>query len=95
MKVVTDRHFMWIDQVAKRDTQPHRIDGGAGTYTTAGTTYTEHIELFFIPRFVGTSFKATCRIEGGRWYHSYTLPNDTTAAPGPYRHVTQVLRRIE
>ena len=105
VKVVTDRHFMWLSQAARRDTLPlktqidtlrvFRVNGGGGTYTTNGSTYTEHIELFATPSWVGTSFRAMCRVDGDRWTHSFTLPNDTTAAPGPYRRVLQVWRRIE
>ena len=105
MKVLTDRHFMFVGQAAKRDTLPlktetdtlraYQMSGGAGTYTTSGTTYTEHIEIFVIPSWIGTSFRARCRIEGGLWYHSFTDPNDTTAGPGPYQHFIEVWRRLE
>ncbi len=105
MKVLTDQHFMFVGQAAKRDTLPlkteldtlraYQISGGAGTYTTSGTTYVEHLDLFVIPSWIGTSFRATCRIEGGLWYHSFTDPNDTTAGPGPYQHFIEVWRRLE
>jgi len=105
MKVVTAHHFMWLGQAAKRDTLPlktqldtlraYQIGGGAGTYTASGNSYVEHLDLFIVPSWVGTSFKAMCRIEGNRWYHSFTMPNDTTAAPGPYQHVVEVWRRVE
>src|SRR6266516_4921111 len=77
MKVLTDRHFMFVGQAGKRDTIPlktgldtlraYQMSGGAGTYTTSGTTYVEHIEIFVIPSWIGTSFRATCRLEGGLW----------------------------
>jgi hypothetical protein len=105
MKVLTDRHFMFVGQAARRDTLPlktamdtlraYQISGGAGSYTTSGTAYTEHLDLFVIPSWVGTAFRATCRIEGGLWYHSFTDPNDTTAGPGPYQHLIEVWRRLE
>jgi len=105
MKVLTDRHFMFVGQAAKRDTLPlkteldtlraYQMSGGAGTYTTSGTTDIEHIEIFVIPSRIGTSFRATCRIEGGLWYHSFNDPNDTTAGPGPYQHFIEVWRRLE
>ena len=105
MKVLTDRHFMFVGQAARRDTLPlksatdtlraYQISSGAGTYSTSGTTYIEHLDLFVIPSWVGTAFKATCRIEGGLWYHSFTDPNDTTAGPGPYQHLIEVWRRLE
>lgn len=105
MKVLADRHFMFVGQAAKRDTLPlktamdtlraYQISGGAGTYTTSGTTYIEHLDLFVIPSWIGTSFRATCRIEGDLWYHSFTDPNDTTVGPGPYQHFVEVWRRLE
>lgn len=105
MKLLTDRHFMFVGQAARRDTLPlktamdtlraYQISGGAGTYTTSGNTYIEHLDLFVIPSWIGTSFRATCRIEGDLWYHSFTDPNDTTAGPGPYQHFIEVWRRIE
>lgn len=105
MKALTDRHFMFVGQAAKRDTLPlktavdtlraYQISGGAGTYTTSGTTYVEHLDIFVIPSWIGTSFRATCRIEGNLWYHSFTDPNDTTTVPGPYQHFTEVWKRVE
>lgn len=105
MKVLTDRHFMFVGQAGRRDTLPlktamdtlraYQISGGAGTYTTSATTYIEHLDLFVIPSWIGTSFRATCRIEGDLWYHSFTEPNDTTAGPGPYQHFIEVWRRLE
>ena len=105
MKVLTDRHFMFVGQAARRDTLPlktemdtlraYQLSGGAGTYTTSGTTYIEHIDFFIIPSWIGTSFRATCRIEGRLWYHTFTEPNDTTAGPGPYQHFIEVWRRLE
>src|SRR5438477_3520527 len=59
MKVLTDRHWMWIGHAARRDTLPLKteidslratqVGGGAGTYATSGAAYLEHIDLFAIP----------------------------------------------
>jgi hypothetical protein len=105
MKVLTAHHFLFVGQAAKRDTLPlktaldtlraYQISGGAGTYTTSGTTYIEHLDIFVIPSWIGTSFRATCRIQGRLCYHSFTDPNDTTAGPGPYQHFIEVWRRLE
>ena len=103
-KVVTERHYMWIGHAARRDTLPLRTEldslrafqmgGGAGTYTTSGDTYTEQLDYFYIPSWVGRSFRATCRVEGDRWYHSFMSPNDPTA-PGPFHRIVEVWRRVE
>ena len=71
------------------------IEGGAGTYTTSDSSYTEHIELYDNAREIGTSFKAKCRVTGNRWEHIFTIPNDTTKASGQVTHFVQVYRRVE
>src|SRR5207244_8958306 len=75
MKVLTDRHFMFLGQAARRDTLPlktemdtlraYQISGGAGTYTTSGTTYVERTAFFVIPRWGGGALSAQSR-DGGR-----------------------------
>ena len=105
MKLVTDRHWVWISEGVRRDTLPFKtqldtlrayfIGGGAGTYTLNGDRYVEQIEYFNDPVWIGKPFLATCRVEGDRWYHSYTDPNDSTTATGPVQHITELWRRIE
>ena len=100
MKVVTGRHFMWIGEDPKRDTLPLKtgvdtlrayiIGGGAGTYSVTGDKYVEQIEFFNDPQFIGKPWNATCRVEGERWYHSFTVPNDTSVTK-----VVEVWRRVE
>ena len=73
---------MWISQAGRRDTLPlktradsllyYRVVGGAGSYTTSGNSYVEHIEYFTDPAFLGKDWKATCRTEKDHWAHSYT-----------------------
>jgi hypothetical protein len=104
-KVVTARHFMWVGHAGGRDTLPMeteleklralRFEGGAGTYSTSGSTYIEHNELYDYAREIGTSFRATCRVTRDRWEHVFTLPNDTTKATGQILHFVQVYRRVE
>jgi hypothetical protein len=102
MKVLTDRYFMFVSRGREADALPlktaldtlraYQISGGRAHHHERAT-YTEHLDIFVIPSWIGTSFRATCRIEGGLWYHSFTEPNDTTA--GPYQHFIEVWRRIE
>ncbi|HJQ18746.1 MAG TPA: hypothetical protein VJ867_00260 [Gemmatimonadaceae bacterium] len=104
-KIVTAHRFMWLEQAGRRDTLPmntatdtlraYRVVGGEGTYTLRGNSYVEHIEMFVAQSYVGTDWRATCRTDGRRWYHSYTDPNDTTKATGPITRVVEVWRRIE
>ena len=105
LKLVTDRHFVWISEGLRRDTLPLKteldslrayiIGGGAGTYTATGNRYIEQIDYFNDPSWIGKSWNASCRIEGDRWYHSFTNPNDSTKATGPVGHVTELWRRVE
>jgi hypothetical protein len=105
MKMLSEKHFMFVGQAARRDTLPlrteldtlraYQIPGGAGTYTTSGNRYIERLDYFVIPSWIGTSFTATCRVEGDRWYHSFTDPNDTTTARSPVQHIVEVWRRVE
>jgi hypothetical protein len=104
-KVVTARHFMWVAHAGGRDTLPMetelerlralKFEGGAGTYSTSGSTYIEYNELYDNAREIGTSFRATCRVTGSRWEHIFTIPNDTTKSAGQILHFVQVYRRVE
>lgn len=106
MKVVTQHHFMWIGQAPRRDTLPlkteadtlrrNSIGGGAGTYSATGNSYVEQVELFNDPTFVGKPWNATCRMQGGRWYHSFAFPQDSTGvAPDSMSHIVEVWRKVE
>ena len=105
-KIVTKGHFMWISQASRRDTLPlktpadslryYQVAGGAGTYSLAGRSYTEHIAYFFDPTWIGRHWKATCRTEGDRWFHSYTFPTTSdTSSSAPHTTVIEAWRRIE
>ncbi len=103
-KVVTKHNFMWLAQALKRDTLPLKttadtlraffLDGGAGSYAVAGDTYTETIEFFNQPQFVGKTLAAHCRMVGDRWYHSFD--SAVLSAPGaPHDTIHEVWRRVE
>jgi len=101
-KIVTARHFMWINQATRRDTLPlkalvdtlmaYRVGGGSGTYSLKGDSYVEHIDYFVDPSFIGKDWKATCRTEKNHWVHSYTQPSAAGAAP---QAVVEDWRRVE
>src|SRR3989442_3420765 len=60
MKVLTDRHFMFVGQAAKRDTLPlktetdtlraYQMSGGAGSHTTSRTTHRQDKQNLFYRR---------------------------------------------
>jgi hypothetical protein len=106
MKIVTQRHWMWIGQDAKRDTLPlktladtlryYSLGGGAGTYTATGNQYVEHIDFFNDPSWLGKPWPAMCRVEGNRWYHSFPFPFDSAGVPrDSMAHYVEVWRRVE
>lgn len=102
-KIVARGHWMWIGAEAGRGTLPrqteadklraNQIFGGAGTYTTTDSTFTQHIDYFFDPAAEGATLVASCRTEGDLWYYTFT----TTGIPGlegwPKR-VSEVYRRV-
>ena len=47
---------------------------GGGTYTLDGDTYTEHVEFFATPNFVGASIKFKIKWVGDEWIQTGTLP---------------------
>jgi hypothetical protein len=106
IKIVTQRHFMWLGQAPHRDTLPlktetdslrrYYIGGGAGTYSVTGNKYVEQIEVFNDPNFLGKPWNATCRVEGDRWYHSFAFPQDSAGVPkDSIAHIVETWRKIE
>lgn len=105
-KIVTQRHFMWVGSDARRDTLPMKtqadtlrrflIGGGAGTYTVTRNGYAEHIEIFNDVTWLGKTWKATCRVAGNQWFHSYPFPQDSTGVPrDSIAHFVEVWRKVE
>lgn len=105
-KVVTKKHHMWLNSEARRDTLPLRtladtlnfywVSGGSGTYEIAGSRYTEHLDMFSDPRLEGKSLKASCRVDGNRWYHTFRPSDLDSPAPGQATDsITEVWRRVE
>ena len=102
-KFVDRGNFMWISETPRSNvvrvrstdsTRTNPITAGAGTYTVAGNTYTEHLEYFFDPRRERQSLPAGCRTEGDRWYHTYSWPDDPATASGQRPQTTEVWRRV-
>ena len=105
-KVVTKRYWMQITMDSRRDTIPLQsaldsaryfaMSGGSGHYRVAGNKYTEQWEFFSDPRMLGKTMTATCRTEGGRWYHTYRLSDLAPQTTKPSRDsVTEVFIRAE
>jgi hypothetical protein len=83
MKVVTASHFAWVGQGEGPTTLESATDSlaayrtrgfGGGTYDVTDSTYTEHLEYFFDPQWVGREITFSCRVQGERWYHITEYP---------------------
>jgi len=84
LKFITRNRWVWIardDSSAKElrttadSLQMFRTTGaGSGTYTVQGTTYTEKIEFFSDPAYIGQAVPFSCRTEGDRFYQTGNLP---------------------
>ena len=107
-KIVTKKHWMWLEGAARRDTLPlktaldtanyYSINGGAGTYDVSDHRYTEHIEFFVDPKLQGKSLTASCRIVGNQWFHTFLasdLSTGPSATPMSRDSVTEIFRRVE
>jgi hypothetical protein len=88
VKYITAKHWIWMYQdkekcvslLAKKTQRDslaayyETIGAGAGTYKLVGNTYTETIEYFGDPNYIGLSIDFTVKIEGDRLYQSGKLP---------------------
>ena len=105
MKIITKGHFMFVSGEARgvkelktiADTlQAFRTMGsGGGTYTVQGTTYTEKLEFFSDPAYLGRSIAYTCRNEGDRFYQTGAVPILENGRKVRDTKLEQVWRRVE
>ena len=72
-----------------------RSGAGSGTYTVLGATYTEKIEFFFDPAYIGRSIPFSCRTEGDRFYQSGDLPIFQDGKKVRDLRIEEVYRRVE
>jgi hypothetical protein len=105
-KIVNGKHFMWINQASRRDTLPlrsladtlryYQVAGGSGSYSLPGNSYTERLDYFFDPSYLGKEFTANCRTHGDRWFHSYSASSfDNAATLAARDSIVEEWRRIE
>ena len=107
IKVMTKSHFVWIGQEPDRakflegGTDAELLEAartfgaGGGTYTFEGDTYTEHIEFFSNPNWVGVAIPFKFQIEGDQWIHSGTIPFKTLGLREFDVELYEVWKRIE
>jgi hypothetical protein len=103
IKLVTATHWAFIAQSegpaelrTRGDTlQAFRTRGfGGGRYRVTDDSYTEHLDYFMNPGYVGREITFTCRVEGDLWYHQtedFPILEDGAEATG---RLAEVWRRI-
>ena len=82
IKIITKTHFAFLSQdrlpakpsAAELAAAAKSYSAGGGTYKLEGDAYTEHIEFFAVPKFVGTSITFKVKWEGDEWIQTGTLP---------------------
>lgn len=105
IKIITKRHFAFLVQEPGGPKEMktsadslaafrHAFAGG-GTYTLQGTTYTERLEYFTDPAYVGMMLPFTCRTDGDRFYQTGTIPIFEGGKKVHDRKLEEVWRRVE
>jgi hypothetical protein len=71
IKIITNKHFVFVNQ----DTSRKNFYGfGGGKYTFEGDNYTEHLEIFSPPSWIGKSITFTMKVKGDSLIQSGILP---------------------
>ena len=71
------------------------FSAGGGTYKLEGDSYTEHIEFFAIPKFVGATITFKIRWDGDEWIQTGTLPLKALGASDQDVQIEERYRRIK
>lgn len=92
IKIINQTHFVWINQDTSRE---HIYSFGGGKYTLNGDNYTEHIEMFILPSWIGKTIPFKIKIEGDTLILSGTVPlGKLGLAYSDYEHY-EVWKRID
>jgi hypothetical protein len=105
IKLITKNHFAFVGE-EERGVQDMKtaadslrafrtMASGGGTYTIRGNTYTEKLEYFSDPAYVGASVSFTCRTEGDRFYQTGSFPILENGRKLRDAKIDEVWRRIE
>jgi len=107
IKIITKTHFAFLNQ--KTGDEKFTGEGtdeqllkraktfyaGGGTYSLDGDSYTEHIEFFSNPNFVGMSIPFKIKIEGDRLIQTGTMPYKAAGLRDRDINLYEEYRRIE
>ena len=92
IKKISRTHFVWISQ----DTSREGVYGfGGGKYTLDGDKYTEHIEIFYDPTWIGKSLTFTMKVEGDTLIQSGTVPLKKLGLADYDAETYEVYKRID
>ena len=105
MKIIAKGHFAFVSEEDRgvkelrtvADTlQAYRtMASGGGTYAVQGTTYTEKLDYFSDPTYVGRSIVFSCRVEGDRFYQTGLFPVFEQGKKVRDTKLEEVWRRVE
>ena len=105
MKVITKSHFAFVGEeerggramkTAADSLRAFRaVNSGGGTYTLKGSSYTEKLEYFTDPAYIGTSVTFSCRTEGDRFYQTGGFPIFENGRKVREAMLEEVWRRVE
>ncbi len=107
VKYITSKHCIWIyqdkakclslfgDKTASAMAYNQAFGAGAGTYKLVGNSYTETIEYFVDPNYIGLSVAFTTRVNGDRLYQSGKLPMFEGGKRVKDIQLEEVYKRIE
>ena len=105
IKILTKTHFAFMSQdrlpaktkptAAELTAAAKSFSAGGGTYKLEGDAYTEHIEFFAVPKFVGASITFKIKWEGDEWIQSGTLPLKALGLSDHDVQITEKYRRIK
>jgi hypothetical protein len=105
LKIITKTHFaaFWQNPGGPKEMKSvadslaaFRVAGAVGgTYTLQGTTYTERLDYFPDPAYVGKALAFTCRTEGDRFHQSGNFPVFASGKKVRDIKLEEVWKRVE
>jgi hypothetical protein len=105
IKIITKSHFAFLGEenrgvkemktIADSLQAFRTMNSGGGTYTLHGNTYTEKLEYFADPAYVGLSIPFTCKTEKDRFIQTGSLPILEGGRKVREMKLEEVWRRIE
>lgn len=105
IKIITKSHFAFLGEedrgvkemktVADSLQAFRTMNSGGGTYTLQGNTYTEKLEYFADPVYVGLSIPFTCKAERDQFIQTGSIPILEGGRKVREMKLEEVWRRIE